>query len=270
MKYLKHTLFALLLIFTKAAADELKLKSGKSIEWTDLHDGGDVYEITTPQGTKITVRKDEVESLVPKKPIEVLTGATISFDKKKKLETIDLLATVDIRRDTVSGPWKKNGRSLSGGPGAAESVNKFQFAGFTSIPEDYDLTAVVEKKDATNGIWFGLIGGGRQFLVGFDSLKCSASGIVCKGENNVKEGRIVPGHFFISKGPRTLRFMVRKDALVVQVDGKDFIAWRADWNLIDFADMWAVPSKNCFLVVVLDNSNYVINSMVMTTPKDKE
>jgi hypothetical protein len=263
-------LAAFFILVSPLLADELKLKTGKTIEWTDLHDGGDVYEVTTPQGTKVTVKKDEVDSLVPRKAPEILTGAAITFDKKKKLETVDVLATVDIKKDIVSGPWKMNGRALSGGPGSAESVSKFQFSGFTSIPEEYDLTVVVEKKETTNGIFFGLIGGGHQFLVGFDYQKCSMSGIVTKMESNIKEGRAVPGRFFSAKSPRTLKFMVRKEALVVQVDGKDFIAWKADWSLVDVGDMWAVPSRNSFLLAIHDSSNYIISSMVLTAPKEKQ
>jgi uncharacterized protein YaiE (UPF0345 family) len=162
-----------------------------------------------------------------------------------------------------------NGRALSGGPGAAESVNKFQFGEFTQIPEEYDLTVVIERKDTTNGIFFGLIGGGHQFLVGFDYSKLSMSGIISGMENGVKEGRTIPGRFFVAKGPRTLKFMVRKEALVVQVDGKDFISWKADWTKVDMGDMWAVPAKNVFSLAIHDSSNYIISSMVLTAPKEK-
>jgi len=261
---------AFLTLAATVHADELQLKDGKKVEWVDLHDAGNSDEVTTPQGTKITVKKDDVESFATKKATEILTGGTISFDKKRKLENVDLVAAVDLKKDIVSGPWKMIGRSLSGGPGAAECVNKLQISGFTQIPEDYDLTVVVEKKEATNGIFFGLIGGGHQFLVGFDYSKQSTSGMVTNLGNNVKEGRVIPGRFWSGKGQKTIKFMVRKEAFVVQVDGKDFLSWKADWSKVDLQDMWAVPAKNVFLIAIHDASNYVVSSMVMSAPKEKQ
>ncbi|MBI3857692.1 MAG: hypothetical protein HY293_18580, partial [Planctomycetes bacterium] len=149
--------FVLGLAAAPLSADELVLKDGRTIEWTNLKDEGDTYEVTTPQGTKLSIRKEDVESFTKKKAPELLTGATITFDKKKKLETVDLLAQIDIKKDIVSGPWRFGGRLLSGGPGQAESLSKLQIGGFQAIPEEYDLTMVVERKEATNGFFVVLI-----------------------------------------------------------------------------------------------------------------
>jgi hypothetical protein len=254
-------------LFTLARGDELILKDGKRIEWTDLHDAGDSYEVTTPQGTKITVKKDDVDSLAKKRAPELLTGAVITFDKKKKLESFDLLSQIDIKKDIVSGPWRMNGKSLSGGPGQAESISKLQISGFTTIPEDYDLTMTIEKKEATNGFFVVLIGGGRQFGVGFDTNKLAQSGFGTSSGNDVNEGRVIPGKFF-GKGARTIKFMVRREAFVIQADGKDFITWKADWPKVNLWEMWAAPARNVFVVGLHDSSNYIVSSMVMSAPKN--
>src|SRR4051812_287373 len=74
--------FLFLLLTTTVWGDELILKDGKRVEWVALRDLGDAYEVETPQGTKISVKKDDVDSLAKKKAPELLTGAAITFDKK--------------------------------------------------------------------------------------------------------------------------------------------------------------------------------------------
>ncbi|MBI3854264.1 MAG: hypothetical protein HY293_01090, partial [Planctomycetes bacterium] len=101
----------------------------------------------------------------------------------------------------------------------------------------------------------------------FDTNKLNQSGFGTTGGNDVKEGRIIPGRFF-GKGPKTLKFMVRKEAFVIQVDGKDYIAWKADWSKTTLWDLWAVPAKNVFAVGLHDASNYVVTQMLMTAPKN--
>jgi hypothetical protein len=61
------SVLATLILAGTVSADELVLKDGKKIEWKTITDEGDTYEVTTPQGTKITVKK---EGSVPE-PVEI-------------------------------------------------------------------------------------------------------------------------------------------------------------------------------------------------------
>src|SRR5258708_23222760 len=88
-------------------ADELILKDGKNISWKSMTDDGATLTVVTTDGKKLTIRKEEVDKIViqPSKdtPPTVLTGASITFDKKKKLEIVDLLAMIDPKRDGKIG-----------------------------------------------------------------------------------------------------------------------------------------------------------------------
>jgi hypothetical protein len=111
MKYL----LAFLLLVMPAMADEIQTKDGKKYEFTLLADQGDSWELTTPHGVKVTVKKADFDKLIPSGTKEVpLTGASFTFDKKRKLETVDLLTKLgDPKKDAISGTWKMTAKGWS-------------------------------------------------------------------------------------------------------------------------------------------------------------
>jgi hypothetical protein len=249
-----------------AFGDELILKDGKKVEWVVLRDLGDTYEVETPQGTKITVKKDDVESLAKKKAPELLTGASITFEKKLKLEKIDLLSRIDPKKDGITGTWRLAGGALFG-QGAENMIAKCQLSAFTAIPEEYDLLIEVTRKDGNDALTVGLIGGGHQFDVFFDGYFSTFSGPACyNGTSANTNGLGVPGKFFANGKPRQINFMVRKEALVIQADGKDFVTWKADWTKMTLTPVQAVPAKNTMFLSV-ERSGYQITKMILTAPK---
>jgi hypothetical protein len=259
MKYM----LALLLMITPAVADELKLKSGKTVEWVDLHDAGDSYDVTTPQGTKLTVKKDEVESLIPKKPAEILTGATFAFDKKRKLETVDLMKYVDTKQGAVAGTWKLNGGALTCTAGAAHAKIQTSY----TPPEEYDLSMEILRKEGSSDIGIGLIGGGKQVAYIFDAYQGAWNGLyMVGGQEAGASGLGVQGKAFTAGTPRTVTFMVRKEALVVRLDGKDYSTWKADWNTVSLSGNHSVPAKNVLFFIGYSGS-FQISKVVLTTPK---
>src|SRR4030095_1250647 len=141
-------------------ADELVLKDGKKIEWKTLNDEGDVYEVITPQGTKLTVKKDDVERLAKTRLPEVLTGAQFAFDKKRKLTTLDLLARVDTKRDGITGTWKQAAGAVVERRGTNLIAN---LAPAYTPPEEFDVTVEATRKEGLEDLVVGLIGGGKQF-----------------------------------------------------------------------------------------------------------
>ena len=46
----------------------------------------------------------------------------------------------------------------------------------------------------------------------------------------------MPGHVFTKGMAKTFVFMVRKEAFIVQLDGKDWFTWKADWSQVRLAD----------------------------------
>ena len=132
-------------------------------------------------------------------------------------------------------------------------------------PEEYDLTIVAERKETAGeapGIVFGLIGGGRQFGFFFDR----ANGI--NGPFDVAgETLEYPGKVFEKGKPRTLTFMIRKDVLIVMLDGKDYMGWKADWSKVSMNAFFGVQSKNT-LFFTIESATFAISKAVVTAPKE--
>jgi len=257
---------AILLLLTLApcaVADELILKDGKKIEWTDLHDAGDAYEVTTPQGAKITVKKVDVERLsTPAKVAVPLTGASFTFDKKKKLQKTDVLKTIDLKRDTMSGTWVFEKDILVGKFSDPDGKLQTTFA----LPEEYDIDAVIEHVDGRQDLFIGLVGGGKQFAISFDGGEGNGSGVTA-GKPLAGETSIV-GRLFPLGTPTPTRIMVREDAFILQINKKDMIAFKTDWKEATLPQRMAVRAKgNLFFGVYL--SQWKIHSCVVTAPKDK-
>lgn len=253
----------ILLLAVPVWGDELILKDGKKIEWKSLSDDGDVYEVTTPQGTKITVKKDDVESFTKKRMEGPLTGAQFTFDKKRKLEVVDLLAKIDLKKNVVSGNWSFTGGKLIG---AWDGVNAPRLMIPYTPPEEYDVTMVVERiKEDNGGLMLGFIGGGNQGLFCYGTI----AGIqYVNGQNTTENGLSIPCPWYELRKPRTITLMVRKEALIAQADGKDFFAWKADWSKLSLHPVHAIPIKNWMFLELYQNATQVTR-LTVTSPKEK-
>jgi hypothetical protein len=186
-----------------------------------------------------------------------LSGAGASFDKKRKLETIDLLAKFDPGKDVLAGSWKLNGHILTG-TGAGASQPKVEFRDYTP-PEEYDLTVVMDRREGSNSITVVLPGGGMQFGAIFDWFN---------GEKSVMFSDVVPGKFLVNKTPKTIVFMVRKEGVVVRADGKDFFTCKVAWEKVGaISDDIALKAKNTigFRIVAPDVFN--LSALTVTAPK---
>src|SRR5947208_758449 len=99
-------MLVLVLLAAIARADEIQTKDGKKIGFKALVDMGDSFEITTATGAKVTVKKEDFDKLVLAGAKEApLTGASFTFDKKLKLNSVNLLGVVNPKKDSVGGEW---------------------------------------------------------------------------------------------------------------------------------------------------------------------
>jgi hypothetical protein len=258
---MKHFMLALM-ISLPALADEIQTKDGKKIEFKTITDGGDVLEVTTPQGTQVTVKKADFDRLILSGAKETpLTGAAFSFDKKRKLETVDLFTKIDPKKDALSGAWRFAGGALVG-PG---QIGKLQTS--HTPPEEYDLTLTVERKEGNGDLGVGMIGGGRQFSFHFDWGNSPMTGFSrVNGQSFIGHGMLISGRFFEPRKPRTITFMVRKEVFIVQADGKDFFTWRADWPKVEVDNYWTVNNKGVLFLTGGDGT-FTITKMTLAAPK---
>jgi len=181
--------------------------------------------------------------------------------------TVDLLSKVDLGRDVISGSWKMTGGSLVGTADSAHAKLQLNYV----PPDEYDLTVVAERRDGAEDLEFGLVGGGKQFVVAFDVANSTWSGPAWIDGKTVHENGVgLKGKFFDQKKPRTIVCMVRKDSLTIRADGKDFITWKADWGRVSLqSPAVAVPKKDCLWLVVCNPTTYAISRITVTPIKPK-
>jgi hypothetical protein len=255
-------LLGILLLGLPAAADEILLKDGKKIAWTSIRDMGDTYEVETPGG-KISVRKAEVDrittAILPETP--PLTGASFTFEKKKKLVPTNLLAGLDLKKSSFQGQWTLKGNELQGSAGVDANSRLF----FTTpVPDEYDLHLEIARKSGDGDFEIGLVAAGRQGMVILDTLTATISGFCFDGK---APSPGVPGRFFTNNTPRAIVCMVRKNGIVIQVDGKDYMTCpEADLPKFSISPAHAVPRQDVIFFCCW-KSNYAITKAVLMTPK---
>ena len=254
-----RTLLILALSASACLADDIVLRDGKRISWKTLSDDGDSYTVETANGQKTTVKKSDIDRISIARPDQSvpLTGAAFAFDAKHTATT-DLIPKVDLHGGDA---WKAVGRMLT----ATASWPTRQTVSFdTDVPDEYDLTAVVERADSGNKDFaVGIVVGGAQCAFHFDSWDATASSLaLIDGAESEK----APGGVFKQGKPRTVRLMVRKGGLVVQLDGKDFAKLRPDWSRVTVHSAVHVQSKSRIFLVAAGGS-WKVSTFTMTTAK---
>lgn len=267
MRRIVLPLIIICLIHTGLHSDTFILKDGKSIEGTILKDAGDSYEIETDKGARQTLKKADVEKIVPavKELAAPLTDASFAFDKKRKVESVDVLASIDPKKDALTGTWKLVGKNLTASDGAHAKLQ------VTYVPpEEYDLELVLMRRDGSEDFFLGLVGGGRQFTFHLDAFGSAWSGPQqVDGKRAGAESEVgVPGRKVFTNGTaRTAVFMIRKDGYCVRLDGKDFFVWKGDWSRMSLHPIFIVPNKNALFFGAF-SSTWVISGIKVTTPKN--
>jgi hypothetical protein len=250
-----------------ALSDEIALKDGKRVAWKSLIDQGDQYAVETTEGMKMQIKKSDVDRLVMGVPAAPpLTGATFAFEKKKTV-MVDLMPKIDPKGEGVTGEWKRQGATLSCTAGISHA--KIPIA-HSSLPEEYDLTLVIERKEKCNAFFVGLVADGNQCTVQFDAIEGSLCGLQLIDGKNFYDGEgngtKVPGPCFKNNVPRTIKLMVRKEIFCAQVDGKDLILWRADWKKVSNQPALSIPQKNLLFLGLYD-STWKVSSITLTYMK---
>jgi hypothetical protein len=242
-----------LLLALPCLADEVLLKDGRKIEFRSLEDAGATYTVTTPEGTRVVVKRADVEGFAKTEPASALTGASISFDKKSKTDSVDLLKKIEDK-DFLIGSWKllpDGSLHLTAPTGVENACCQIRHV---PASDEYNLTLVVERTEGEDNIAVAFpTPGGFQCQFFFDVDKGKYSAVLTPGgpDGHLKASVPVQGKQLSIKKPRTIVFMVRKTGLVVQLDGKDVTTFRTDWTKIvplcgpQARDAFAVSALTC-------------------------
>jgi tRNA A-37 threonylcarbamoyl transferase component Bud32/tetratricopeptide (TPR) repeat protein len=157
---------------------------------------------------------------------------------------LDLLKLVDAQKDAVRGTWRFTGGGLESAFDPAPAVLVRLQVPFVPPPE-YDLKVVAERKAGSRALVVGLAEGNRQFMVTLDSYDGATSGLERIDERgaNGNETRFT-GRVFTDKKRSTILCSVRRDSVVVTVDGKVVVCWKANYGRLTLPAEAAVPFRN--------------------------
>jgi hypothetical protein len=189
---------------------------------------------------------------------------TDSSGGSKKSSAIDLLAKIDPKKDATAGNWRRAGVTLLGTGSGPHAICMLNY----TPPEGYDLTLVIERKEGVDDFFVGLIGGGNQVAFCLDAYKSTASGPAnVDGKAFNENGLGVKGKVFENGKPRTVTFLVRKESLIVQVDGREFFNWKAEWKRVSVHPNLAVPKKDTLFIGTYE-STWAVSKIALTPAKN--
>lgn len=258
---MKSTLPILIILLSlPCRGDEVVLRDGKRLPWKTLTIDGESYVVEAEDGKRLTLKKSDIERIeISRGPtIAPLTGANFVMDKKAV--TVDLLPKAELGS---SQGWKQMGRALVGSATwPTRSVLTFDY----ELPEEYDLSLSVERVGTgTKDFAVGVVGKGGVCAYHFDAWDASKSVLALIAG---QEGEAVGGRVFQPNKSRLIKILVRKAAVAVHVDGKEFWKGSIDWKSVSTHPAVTVREKKKPFVVAAGgtwNVSFASVTSIVTT-----
>jgi len=164
------------------------------------------------------------------------------------------------------GAWKLEKGALIGSPSEPQGRAILQTS--ITLPDEYDLTLVLERTEGLNNFWLGLVGGGKSFMLHFDAYGGTVSGPQPLDGKDVKANGVGVKERLLTNGkPRTVVVLVRKNSLTVQADGKEFLAWKTDWSRVT-PEPEVRPKDPKALWMGVSGTTYKVHRMTLSFPKN--
>jgi hypothetical protein len=164
---------------------------------------------------------------------------------------IDLLKTIDPVRDSVQGNWSiESGVLVS--PGTKWSRLQIPVV----PPEEYVLTAEVQRMTGWKNFGLGIVVGGRQTRVVFDAFVTNlgaVSGLTFDSTANSGLAETArPGKALADQHPTRIVCTVRKNSVRVSCNGNTVINWSGDVTRLSNKPETAVPDLGKLFVATFE------------------
>lgn len=192
------------------------------------------------------VRRHPEEAVIPDVPLAELSphqqgpgGTDVLPDLTRE---VDLLALIDPQRDQVRGEWRLVGGKLES-PRAYGARIEIP----CTLPEEYELTAIVEPLDEPDGLILGQVLEGRRFLVLLNYTPEAESLSALENVDGLNVGRNATtrsGQLFRQGRLSHVRCAIRPGRVTVQVDGITVIDWRGDAARLSLSEYWSTPQAD--------------------------
>jgi hypothetical protein len=199
-----------------------------------LAHAGALYESALPDATSLLRMRIEKRREIAKPPAAPPGPA------------VDLLKTIDPKRDGVLGDWAMERGMLVFPAGRSAAWLQIPY----SPPEEYDLKIVATRKGGGFDFYVGIVvPGGKALLLHIDGgFQGKAGGFQTIdgkdwGSNETSWSDI---RVFSDERPHTLLISVRRTLLTVTADGKPLSKWNADYSRA--TPHYIVPNQSALYV----------------------
>jgi serine/threonine protein kinase len=176
--------------------------------------------------------------------------------------SIDLLALIDPKQDSVSGEFTRDASGLltpNGVPWARTMVPY-------TPPAEYDLTMVVERKENTNSLNLALPWNKRQVAVVIEGKGPGVDDVTAldfiDGKEFFRNETTTKGPFLQQGKPSTVVISVRKMSFSLLIDGRQIFVWKGDSSRIAEHAALKVPVKDVPVIGCYDSS-FLISQLTL-------
>jgi serine/threonine protein kinase/Leucine-rich repeat (LRR) protein len=215
---------------------------------TDLSPLEECKSLKTLNVTKTKVTAAQVAALQ-----KALPNCKIEWDGTATLKPsglgagIDLLAGIDIPRDTIVGTFRRDGTSLL----MPDASAKLKLPTPTPMPNEYDVEMSVERKAmGGHGFVFGFLMQGHQATVNFDSYFAPYAWAIedINGKNGHLDNPTVNAGGRLPLNQRkTIHIKVRHTGVSVFLENQLIIDWQGKPDELSVS-FWKIPdSRSLFL-----------------------
>lgn len=262
-----RTVIALIALCVPCLADDVLLKDGRTLTWKSMSDEGDSYTLVSKDGSVTRVKKSDVERFVLPRDAKdsgpaaaPLTGASFSFGQKKTTN-VNLMPKAVCEKSSPSDSWKISGTAL---------VGESSFPTWSTIPfdfdvpaDDYDLTLTVERLSGVKTFAVAVGTPAGQCGYHFDAWDSTAS---CLTILSGQEGEHAKGAVLKKSQSKVLKLCVRKDALQISVDGKEFWKGHVLWSSASVHQNIQLKEKGK-LFLSIEGGSFRVTSFTITSAK---
>ncbi|OYV75848.1 MAG: hypothetical protein B7Z74_00875 [Deltaproteobacteria bacterium 21-66-5] len=196
----------------------------------------------------------------PEPMVEDSAAATAANGEVSRATSpIDLLKLIDPARDAVKGNWQLTNDELLNQLIQGEATLQIS----TRVPEEYVLTAVVERLEGSD-VELGLVVGGHQVMLAIDAYGGKYTSLyMIEGQQGSENETTHHGPVLAPEGPSTIECTVRKDRVRAACDGKVFIDWQGDPKRFSLFEAWRVPDPQA-LIVGASHSSVLFKKLELT------
>lgn len=166
---------------------------------------------------------------------------------------VDLLRRIDPARDALRGSWRREGTSL-----VMESMSRLQVP--WTAPAEFDLVMDVERVSNVGKLLVGL--GAFDVVIDNWHQNEHRTGLHRLDGRHVTEYPARVGAVFTNGVRHRIAYVVRRESVVVRVDGRDIVRFEGGFERLSLDPRYAPPVKGA-LFVANELSAFRIHRMVL-------